>query len=140
MKMERSAGAVIFRRSGDTALFLLLRYPAGHWDLVKGKMEGCETAEEAAVREASEETGISDLRFADGFAEEIQYTFRSGGADIHKRVIFFLAETQTSAIRLSDEHQDYLWLEYDRAVSRLTYDNARQVMSRACNAVANLSR
>jgi len=36
---EKSAGAVIFRKEQNEALFLLLHYPSGHWDFVKGKIE-----------------------------------------------------------------------------------------------------
>ncbi len=36
---ETSAGIVLFRKEGAKNLFLLLHYPSGHWDFVKGKME-----------------------------------------------------------------------------------------------------
>ena len=37
--MEKSAGIVLFRREGSENLFLLLHYPSGHWDFVKGHKE-----------------------------------------------------------------------------------------------------
>ena len=36
---ETSAGIVLFRREESKILFLLLHYPSGHWDFVKGKIE-----------------------------------------------------------------------------------------------------
>ena len=36
---ETSAGIVLFRKEESKKLFLLLHYPSGHWDFVKGKME-----------------------------------------------------------------------------------------------------
>ena len=36
---ETSAGIVLFRKEETKKLFLLLHYPSGHWDFVKGKME-----------------------------------------------------------------------------------------------------
>jgi len=40
---ETSAGIVLFRKENSKNLFLLLNYPSGHWDFVKGKMEKGET-------------------------------------------------------------------------------------------------
>jgi len=39
MKESRSAGVVIFRENQSHYEFLLLLYPAGHWDFVKGGFE-----------------------------------------------------------------------------------------------------
>ena len=48
---ETSAGIVLFRRKEGERLFLLLHYPTGHWDFVKGKMEKGESTHQTAVRE-----------------------------------------------------------------------------------------
>ena len=56
---EISAGVVIFRRENSRILFLLLHYPSGHWDFVKGKIEKGETFHQTAIRETKEETGIT---------------------------------------------------------------------------------
>ena len=48
---ETSSGVVLFRKENDKILFLLLHYPSGHWDFVKGKMEEGETPHETAIRE-----------------------------------------------------------------------------------------
>ena len=66
---ERSAGIVLFRESDDEILFLLLHYPTGHWDFVKGKIEKDESAQITAIRETKEETGITDVEFIEGFQE-----------------------------------------------------------------------
>ena len=64
---ETSAGIVLFRKEGSKILFLLLHYPSGHWDFVKGKMEDGESTHETAIREAREETGITDITFLENF-------------------------------------------------------------------------
>ena len=51
MPIEKSAGAVIFRKQNDAILYLLLHYEAGHWDLAKGHIEKGESLEETARRE-----------------------------------------------------------------------------------------
>ena len=131
MGKEKSAGIVLFRNISDKNEFLLLNYPQGHWDFVKGKIEQNETSHEAAIRETKEETGISNIEFVDGFEESVEYDFRFKNEDIHKKVIFFLAKTSEKKISLSHEHNDYLWLGYDDALKKTTFRNAKNVLSKA---------
>ena len=56
---ETSAGAIIFREIDNSRIYLLLNYPSGHWDFVKGKMEKDESTHQTVIREAKEETGYS---------------------------------------------------------------------------------
>ena len=85
---QTSAGVVLFQNVSSEKLFLLLNYPQGHWDFVKGKIEENETLYETARRETKEETGISNIEFIDGFEENIEYDFRFKREDVHKKVIF----------------------------------------------------
>ena len=128
---EKSAGAVIFRESSDGIVFLLLNYPSGHWDFVKGKIEKNEEPIQTVVRETKEETGISDLSFIEGFEEWIEYEFQFEGKLIHKKVIFFLAKTNTEEITISHEHLDYVWLDFKNALEKVTYQNAKSILSEA---------
>ena len=130
MKEEVSAGIILFN-DNKSRKFLLLNYPSKHWDFVKGKMENGETTHETALRETKEETGISDVEFLDGFEEEIEYYFRAENQDIHKKVIFFLGKTKTLDIILSHEHLDFIWLDYDNALNKITYDNAKNLLKKS---------
>ena len=129
--MESSAGLVLYRRTEAENLFLLLKYPAGHWDFVKGHVESGETAREAAIRELYEETGIEDAVFVNGFRRRIKYTYRYGGRTRFKRVVFFLAHTGTEKVRISEEHQTYMWCSYARSLKQVTFRNARYVLGSA---------
>lgn len=128
---ERSAGTVVYRNTSSGVVFLLLHYPSGHWDFVKGKMEEGESPRQTVVREAQEETGISDLEFVDGFEENIEYNFQHEGILIHKRVVFFLAKTITEKIIISHEHLDYTWLPFEQAYEKTTFENAKNILSKA---------
>lgn len=131
MKKERSAGVVVCMEKPDGNRFLLLNYPTGHWDFVKGKIEQGETLHQTAVREAKEETGISDLEFVEGFEEKINYNFQFEGELIQKEVVFFLAKTKTHTVNVSHEHLDYTWLDYENALEKVTYQNAKNILSKA---------
>ena len=128
---ETSAGAIVFRENNGSRLYLLLNYPSGHWDFVKGKMEEGESPHQTVIREAKEETGIEDLDLFSGYEEEIRYDFQFEGELIHKKVIFFLAKTKTEKITISHEHQDFVWLSYEDAMKKTTYENARSILSKA---------
>ena len=118
MKKERSAGIVFFIEKPNGNHFLLLNYPTGHWDFVKGKIEQGESEKETAIREAKEETGISDIEFVEGFEEMINYNFQFDGELIYKEVIFFLAKTKTSEVKVSHEHLDFTWLNFEKALKK----------------------
>ncbi len=128
---EKSSGAVIFRDTSEGIVFLLLHYPSGHWDFVKGKMEKGENPLDTVIRETKEETGISDLNFVDGFEENIEYDFQFEGELIHKKVVFYLAKTNTEKITISHEHLDFVWLYYKIALEKTTYQNAKSALSKA---------
>ncbi|NQZ55115.1 MAG: NUDIX domain-containing protein [Candidatus Nitrosopelagicus sp.] len=131
MREQKSTGIVLFRNASNKNEFLLLNYPQGHWDFVKGKVELGEIPHETALRETKEETGISDIEFIDGFEESVEYDFRFKKENIHKKVIFFLAKTNEKNIKLSHEHNDYLWLEYNDALKKTTFENAKNVLTKA---------
>ncbi|MBT8243357.1 MAG: NUDIX domain-containing protein [Nitrosopumilus sp.] len=128
---ETSAGIVLFRKEGTKNLFLLLHYPSGHWDFVKGKMEKDESIKETAIRETKEETGITDIKFLENFEEWIEYNFQYQGELVHKKVVFFLAETNTKDVKISHEHLDYTWMDYNTSMEKTTFDNARTVLTKA---------
>jgi len=128
---ETSAGIVLFRKEDSKKLFLLLHYPSGHWDFVKGKMEKGELIQETAIRETEEETGINDVKFLENFEEWIEYNFQYQGELVHKKVVFFLAETKTKEVKISHEHLDYTWMDYNAAMEKTTFDNAKTVLTKA---------
>ena len=134
---EISAGIVLYRIEDSKKLFLLLHYPSGHWDFVKGKMEKNETSHETAIRETKEETGITDIRFVENFEEWIEYNFKYRGELVQKKVVFFLAETKTKEIKISHEHSEYIWMDYNTSMEKTTFDNAKTVLTKAQKLLSN---
>ena len=133
MQKEISAGIVLYNDDNDEVQFLVLKYPGGHWDFVKGKMENSEEPKQTAIRETKEETGIIDVEFIDGFNEEISYTFYVKNKEINKKVIFYLGKTKSTEIIISHEHLDFAWLNFKDAIERITYENAERVLIKANN-------
>ena len=134
---ETSAGIVLFRKEESKILFLLLHYPSGHWDFVKGKMEQGESTHQTAIRETKEETGITDITFIENFEEWIEYNFKYQGELVQKKVVFFLAETKTKEIKISHEHSGYTWMDYNSSMEKTTFDNAKTVLTKAQKLLSN---
>lgn len=130
MLEERSAGAILYRKSPSGKLYLLLNYPSGHWDFVKGNIEEGEELKHTVLREIREETGITDVGFIDGFEDKVEYHYQRDGNPVHKEVVFFLAKTATEHVEISHEHQGFVWLGYDDALAKLTYKTAQNMMKK----------
>ena len=128
---EKSCGAVIFVKKEDQTKYLLLNYAARHWDFVKGNVEQNETEKETTLRELKEETGINNAVFVDGFKETIAYFYRRQGLTVHKEVVFFIMESHTEEVTLSFEHVGYVWMDYQHAMEKLNFRNAKDVLQKA---------
>ena len=127
---QKSCGAVVFRKNQEVE-YLVLHYGGGHWDYVKGQVERNESEQDTVVRELKEETSITDAYLLEGFREKIDYFYRREGRTIYKQVIFYLAEARNSEVRLSYEHVGFDWLNYQNAMAKLTFNNAKNVLKRA---------
>ena len=131
-RYERSCGLVIYHQSSSAPReFLLLHYPTGHWDFAKGHVERDEADLATALREAKEETGLENLDVAGDFRHEFEYWYRHRDATIHKKVTWFVGRAKDKGVKISHEHQGYVWLPFEQAVQRVTYDNARDLLRRA---------
>ena len=141
MVFEKSIGAVVFRRKENREIFfLLLQYPSknkNYYAFVKGHQEIGETDEETLKRELKEETGIEEIKIISGFKEKEEYIFR----DIYKKpenpplvkkeVIYYLVETSSKEVKLSDEHLSYQWLKFEEAKKLLRFKQSKEIIEKA---------
>jgi len=137
MPVERSAGAIIFRKEKGKIYYLLLNYAAigkiekTYWGFSKGHIKKGEKAIKTIKREVAEETGIKDLKFIEGFKEIEKYFFKHKNKTIFKVVFYLLAETKTKEVKISWEHIGYKWLPYEEALEQLTFKNAKEILKKA---------
>jgi bis(5'-nucleosidyl)-tetraphosphatase len=129
MKQVYAAGILVYRVTELGIVYLLIRYSAGHWDFPKGKIEKDESDRDAALRELYEETGIADIQLNPTFFESMSYDFTEpDGRVAHKFVHFFLGITHQEHVRLSDEHNSFIWLPYQAAYERVTHETAKKLL------------
>lgn len=126
---ETSAGGVVYRVDAGAPLFLLIRDSYANWGFPKGHLESGERAEDAALREVREETGLHDLEIR-GTIDTIDWYFRFRGRLIHKVCHFFLMETSQAetAPQGAEGITACKWVPYGAATEAISYGNARQVL------------
>ncbi len=139
MPIEKSAGAVVFRKENKKIKYLLIQYKAGHWEFPRGMIEKGETLEQTARREIKEETGLKDIKFIEGFKEWVKFFFRRNEKTTMKIATFLLAKTETEEIKLSQEHKDYVWLRYKKALKKLTYKNSKKILKKVNDFISERS-
>lgn len=100
------------------------------WSLPKGHLEENETAEDAAVREVAEETGISG-EIVDRLGT-IDFWFVAEGRRVHKTVHHFLLLARGGELSDADiEVAEVAWVPLPELAERLAYDDERELASRA---------
>lgn len=140
-QLERSAGAVIYRRRNGQVFFLLLKYPGGYWEFPRGHLEKGETIREAAHREIQEEVGLSGLLFLPHFHELGQWTFTSSTKGyVSKTVHYFLAKVNGQSVHISNEHVTYRWVTLEQSKRLHMWPNARTVLTKAARCVSRHDR
>ena len=126
---ERSCGAIVYRYINDGIRYLLIKNKrSSNWGFPKGHVERGETNEQTAIREVLEETGIH-IEILPSFAYKAEYTIHG---NIEKSVTIYLARTDdTQTIIQREEIEDYIWLDYDRAVDTLKFANDKNMLKHA---------
>jgi 8-oxo-dGTP pyrophosphatase MutT (NUDIX family) len=134
---ETSAGGVVIRKEDGAHLVLLIRDSYANWGFPKGHLEQGERAEDAALREVREETGLADLSLQ-GRIETIDWYFRFRGRLIHKVCHFFLMETTQveTAPQRAEGITACQWVAFPEASDAISYANARQVLRHAQEMIA----
>lgn len=130
---ETSAGGLVVDRStGAPRAALIARHDRRGrlvWSLPKGHLEPGETAEQAAVREVEEETGISSRVLAP--LGTIDFWFVADGRRIHKTVHHFLLAATGGELSDEDvEVVDVQWFELPDVSRVLGYADERRLLER----------
>ena len=131
MSVQSDGGVVVRGLAGDPHV-LLIRDPYDKWGLPKGHAEAGETLHETALREVSEETGLSDLELGPELTT-IEWPFRSGNARIHKRATFYLmfSERGVPVPARGEGIRAAEWVPLESAHERISYPNAKAVVRAA---------
>lgn len=133
MRMEFSAGGVVVKKEGDVfkILLCLQKKLSGQevYCLPKGHIENGETAENAAIREVFEETGINVINPL--FLDKIEYFFIQNREKIKKTVYFYLMFYKSGRFLPNKETIDIVWFTKDESLSQNPYPTERSIIELA---------
>lgn len=111
---EPTVGVFIFNQTNELLLVKSHKWP-GRYVVPGGHVELGERLEEAAIREAKEETGLDiyDLQFVN-----FQQFIHDPAFWKHKHFIFFdfLCRTDSLEVKLNDEAQEHVWVTLEAAL------------------------
>jgi 8-oxo-dGTP pyrophosphatase MutT (NUDIX family) len=134
-----SVQVVIFDDSFLTPEFLVLRRTeerGNFWQPVTGKIKSKknETPEQAALREAFEETGLEgelfDLGYTHSFYIDPQFLKKVYPDPQINLEYSFALRTSKKNVRISPkEHIDYEWLNYEEAYKRLIWNGNQRAFA-----------
>jgi 8-oxo-dGTP pyrophosphatase MutT (NUDIX family) len=129
---ETSAGGLVVDHTAGVAAVIgrLDRRGRLLWSLPKGHIEAGETAEQAAVREVEEETGIIGRVVAP--LGTIDFWFVAEDRRVHKTVHHFLLSALGGELSDEDvEVAEVAWVPLAELESRLAYADERRLIRRA---------
>jgi len=134
---ETSAGGLVVDSQGRAALIARTnRRGRLVWSLPKGHLEAGETLEAAAVREVSEETGITGRVVAP--LGVIDFYFTADDRRIHKTVHHYLMRAESGELSDADaEVDDVDWFPIDELPDRLGYADERRLMAQVPTLLAD---
>jgi 8-oxo-dGTP pyrophosphatase MutT (NUDIX family) len=137
-RREVSAGGVVYRRTpeGIEVALAARRTRRGElaWGLPKGGVEPHETAEQAALREVREETGL-EAEIEAGLGPS-RYVYVWDGVRVRKVVHFFLMRATGGDVALHDhEMEEVRWFPLPGVLRKATYRGEREVLARAADAL-----
>jgi len=126
---QRSAGGVVV--DGDR-LLLISTQNGRRWQLPKGHIEAGESAEDAAVREVREETGVSG-RVVEMLSRVEYWYVGKDRLRVHKQVDFFLLDYLEGDATNFDpaEVSGAEWFGWDDGIHRISFPNERRVAEQA---------
>lgn len=137
---ETSAGGLVVDRSDGSPRAALIgrldRRGRLLWSLPKGHLERGETAQDAAVREVEEETGIRGVVVAE--LGVIDYWFVAEDRRVHKTVHHYLLEAAGGELSDTDvEVDEVAWVPLSELRDRLAYAGERRLAETAAGLLAD---
>lgn len=132
-QIQRSAGGVVYQeREGEMWVALIATRGGTVWGLPKGLREKDEKPLATALREVKEEAGLLGESVADmGF---IEYWYRDSLTEVlyHKFVHYYLLSHEGGDVGAHDREVDEArWFPIAEAIERFSYENERDVLTRA---------
>ena len=139
MAAHKKVWVMIYKKTANgELLYLALKptpgpeYPYEYY-VVTGSLEGDESFEQAAVREAKEETGLEV-----DYLLDLNYVFNYKQDKQAVREQCYGALVQDGEIVLNEEHVGYKWMDKNEFVAKLWWLQDREILKKLLEKTTNL--
>ncbi|TSC54009.1 MAG: hypothetical protein LiPW16_199 [Microgenomates group bacterium LiPW_16] len=123
MKIEISAGGIVYRKKGKACQILLLKDKNNNWTFPKGLIEDNEDKITTAQREIGEEVGLKNTKFISELPP-IGYWYKWQKNLVKKTVYYFLFETtaeETPKPQKEEGISEVRWFTLQKALEVIGY-------------------
>ncbi len=132
VKFEYSAGGVVVDNNNNVLVIktknlkkeVVYTFPKGH-------IEQGETAQQAALREVEEETGVkAEIKEK---IMDTEYWFIKDGQKIHKTVSWFLMHPLVANVPKNIEVDEVFWYDISKVSALLSYESDKKLIFKVLN-------
>jgi len=135
-KYRKGVFIVVYKIDKDEIKYFIEKRKL-HWkgfEFPKGGVEKGEKLNEAAIRETTEETGLKIIEIKNHKLKG-KYFYSKELKDrkgiIGQTWTLFSARVKPGRVKLDNhEHSGYLWLNYEKALGKLTYENQKECLKK----------
>ena len=126
MELPIKTQGIIFKRENGVIKYLLLKRTkedGGFWQPMTGTLNDGESLEECLAREMKEETGIKEYARIIKNVDKFEWIKPKKGT--MTEYVFGIEVDKNTEIKISDEHDAYIWCLFDEALKKLEKINNR---------------
>ena len=128
MEVKQLAGGVVVGPGNKIAV---VSQHGNSWSLPKGHLEQSEDAEEAAVREIFEETGLQDVKVIEKIGEYQRSRISKDGTGedvehIRNITIFLCITNQAELAPIDPDNPEAIWLSIQDVADKLTHPKDKE--------------
>ncbi len=138
MITEKSCGVIVYTKENGNIQYVIVSSQEGIYGFPKGHTEGNESEIETALREVTEETGLT-VKLIPRFRIEDTYTFIRNDEIRQKNIVYFLGEySNQTPIAQDAELRGVSLMSYETAISVFQFDSSKRLLTEAHNFLMQL--
>ncbi len=122
-----SAGGIVTRNNPNKQILLTIYTHINGLGFPKGHVEEGETFEQTAIREVTEETGLTELKIVKKLGAYSKIATERDGTPINKDIHMYLMESDKQDFHQKAEEK-YGWFDINEAVSQMAVDEDRNFL------------
>ncbi|MCA9380281.1 NUDIX pyrophosphatase [Candidatus Dojkabacteria bacterium] len=126
MELPIKTQAIVYCRTDEDHKYLILKrseIDGGYWQPVVGTVKEEESIIQCMLREIEEEAGIKDVIQV---SKQLYNFSWERDEQVYLEFVYAIEVDEKSAINLSEEHDEYLWLNYKDAVEKVKYESNKK--------------